>query len=183
MTRRRWLMLALAAAAVLLLAGRAVAGAYADYLWYESVGAGALWRTRVQATLILEFGSALLAALFAFCNLYAVRQSVVSLVFPRRLANLEIGEEVPGRYLMGAAITLSVILAVLLTFPSSNWMSFVLARWGGNFSETDPYFGFDLSFFVYWLPFETALWTWAFIVVIVFAASALLLYALAPTLR
>ncbi|HET7373716.1 MAG TPA: UPF0182 family protein [Gemmatimonadaceae bacterium] len=183
MTRRRWLMLALAAAAVLLLAGRAVAGAYADYLWYESVGAGALWRTRVQATLILEFGSALLAALFAFCNLYAVRQSVVSLVFPRRLANLEIGEEVPGRYLMGAAITLSVILAVLLTFPSSNWMSFVLARWGGNFSETDPYFGFDLSFFVYWLPFETALWTWAFIVVIVVGAAVILLYALTPSLR
>src|SRR5512146_3342431 len=138
MTKRRWLMLALAAAAIVLLAGRAVAGAYADYLWYESVGAGALWRTRLQATLLLEFGSALLAALFAFCNLYAVRQSVVQLVLPRRVANLEIGEEVPGRYLIGAAITLSIVLAALLTFPSGDWMSFVLARWGRSFSETDP---------------------------------------------
>ena len=47
MTKRRWLMLALGAAAVLLIVGRAVAGVYADYLWYESLGAAALWRTRL----------------------------------------------------------------------------------------------------------------------------------------
>lgn len=183
MTKRRWLMLALAAAAILLLAGRAIAGAYADFLWYESVGAGALWRTRIEATLILELGSALVAALFAFCNLYAVRQSVVQLVLPRRLANLEIGEEVPGRYLIGAAATLSIILAALLTFPASDWMSFVLARWGRVFSETDPYFGNDLGFFVYWLPFESALWSWAFVLVIVVGIAVVLLYALTPSLR
>ena len=183
MTKRRWLLLALAAAAILLLAGRAIAGAYTNFLWYESVGAGALWRTRIEATTILELGSALVAAVFAFCNLYAVRQSVVQLVLPRRLANLEIGEEVPGRYLIGAAATLSVILAALLTFPSSDWLSFVLARWGRLFSETDPYFGNDLGFFVYWLPFEMALWSWAFVLVIVVAIAVVLLYALTPSLR
>lgn len=176
-------MLALAAAAILLLAGRAVAGAYTDYLWYQSVGAGALWRARIEATVILELGSALIAALFAFCNLYAVRQSVVQLVLPRRLANLEIGEEVPGRYLIGAAITLALILAALLTIPSSDWMSFTLARWGRAFVETDPYFSNDLGFFVYWLPFETALWSWAFVVVIVVGIAVVLLYALTPSLR
>jgi uncharacterized membrane protein (UPF0182 family) len=176
-------MLALAAAAILLLAGRAVASAYADYLWYQSVGAGALWRTRVQATLILELGSAIVAALFAFCNLYAVRQSVVQLVLPRRVANLEIGEEVPGRYLIGAAVTLAVILAVLLTMPASDWMSFALARWGRPFAEADPYFSNDLGFFVYWLPFETALWSWAFVLVVVVGIAVVLLYALTPSLR
>jgi uncharacterized membrane protein (UPF0182 family) len=176
-------MLALAAAAILLLAGRAVAAAYAEYLWYQSVGAGALWRVRVESAAILEIGSALVAALFAFCNLYAVRQSVVQLVLPRKLANLEIGEEVPGRYLIGAAATLSVILAVLLTFPSSDWMSFVLARSGRAFSETDPYFGNDLGFFVYWLPFETALWSWTFVLVVVVGIAVVLLYALTPSLR
>ena len=101
MTKRRWLMLALGAAAVLLIVGRALAGVYADYLWYESLGAVALWRTRLGAIATLRVGSVLAAGLFAFANLYAVRQSVVSLVFPRRVGNLEIGEEVPGRYLMG----------------------------------------------------------------------------------
>ena len=82
MTKRRWLMLALGAAAVLLIVGRALAGVYADYLWYESLGAVALWRARLGAIATLRVGSVLAAGLFAFANLYAVRQSVVSLVLP-----------------------------------------------------------------------------------------------------
>src|SRR5690242_10244116 len=54
MTSRRWLMVVLGAAAVLLIAGRALAGAYADYLWYESLGAVALWRLRVKQMMALE---------------------------------------------------------------------------------------------------------------------------------
>ena len=56
MTKRRWLMLALAAAAILLIAGRALAGIYADYLWYDSQGAVALWRTRLVAVATLRGG-------------------------------------------------------------------------------------------------------------------------------
>src|SRR5215471_18551038 len=120
MTKRRWLTIALAAAAVLLIAGRSLAGVYCDYLWYDALGASALWRTRMGAVAALRVGSALAGSLFAFANLYAVRQSVVSLVFPRRLANLEIGEEVPGRYLMAAAAGLAVVLGALLTISSDN---------------------------------------------------------------
>src|SRR6185437_7688868 len=143
MTPRRWLLLALAAAAVLLIAGRALAGAYADYLWYDSLAATALWRTRLMALTILRGGATLFAGLFAFANLYAMRQSVVSLVFPRRVGDLEIGEEVPGRYLLTAAIVLSVILGILLALPQNDWTTFVLARDGRSFGELDPYFGQD----------------------------------------
>lgn len=183
MKTRRWLTIALAAAAVLLIVGRSLAGVYADYLWYEALGAAALWRTRMGAVAALRIGSGLLATLFAFANLYAVRQSVVSLVFPRRLANLEIGEEVPGRYLMGAAAGLAVILGVLLAMPSDNWMSLVLARSAHAFGETDPYFSQDLGFFVYWLPLEGAFWMWAFFMTIVVGIAVILLYALTPSLK
>ena len=130
MTTRRWLMVALAAAAVLLIAGRELAGVYADYLWYDSLSAKELWATRLAAELTLRVGSMVIAGLFAFANLYAVRKSVVSLVLPRRLGNLEIGEEVPGRYLIGTAIGLSVILGVLLAMPEQDWTTYLLARWG-----------------------------------------------------
>jgi hypothetical protein len=93
----------MAAAALFLLLGRWVAALYTDYLWYDSLGAAEVWRTRVATTLALGAGSFAVAALFAYVNFYAVRQSVVSLVLPRRLANIEIGEEVPGRYLLFAA--------------------------------------------------------------------------------
>src|SRR3954463_15381425 len=100
MNIRRWLMVALGVAAVLLILGRAAAGVYSDYLWYDALGAGALWRLRTSSELTLRAGSAVVAGVFAFFNLYAVRQSVVQLVFPRRVGNLEISEEVSGRYLM-----------------------------------------------------------------------------------
>ncbi|HEX3866583.1 MAG TPA: UPF0182 family protein, partial [Gemmatimonadaceae bacterium] len=110
-------------------------------------------------------------------------QSVVSLVFPRRIGNLEIGEEVPGRYLMGAAIGLSLLLGVVLAVPHADWTTVVLATSGAPFHELDPYFGRDLSFFVNWLPFETALWTWAFSCIAVVGITVVLLYALTPSLR
>ena len=44
MTSRRWLVVALAVAAVVLLVGRAAATVYADYRWYEAMGAAELWR-------------------------------------------------------------------------------------------------------------------------------------------
>jgi uncharacterized membrane protein (UPF0182 family) len=183
MNTRRWLMLALGVAAVLLILGRALAGVYSDYLWYDALGAGALWRLRMSAVLTLRAGSAIAAALFAFCNLYAVRQSVVQLVFPRRVGNLEISEEVSGRYLMGAAIVLSAVLGVLLAIPHGDWMALVLARTGRLFGTLDPYIGADLGFFVYWLPLENTLWTWAVLCVIVISLAVILLYALTPSLK
>jgi uncharacterized membrane protein (UPF0182 family) len=183
MTTKRWLILALGAAAIVLIVGRLLAGAYSDYLWYDAVGAIALWRARLGAMVVLRVGSAIGAGLLAFANLYAVRQSVVSLVFPRRLGNLEIGEEVPGRYLLGAAIVLSVLFGVALAMPQSDWATFILARNGRSFGEADGYFGRDLGFFVYWLPFENALWTWAFFCVMVISVTVILLYALTPSLK
>lgn len=182
-TTRRWLLTAVGVVAVLLILGRAAAGVYSDYLWYDALGAVALWRTRLGAIITLRAGSALAAGLFAFFNLYAVRQSVVSLVFPRQIGNLEIGEEVPGRYLLGAAIGLSVIIGLLLAVPQTDWTTFVLARGWRPFGEADPYFGADLGFFLYWLPFENAVWMWALLCVLTVAVAVVLLYALTPSLK
>lgn len=100
MTPRRWTLLALAGAAFLLLAGRAVASVYVDYQWYAAMDALPLWRARFMTTVATRVTAGVLASVFVFANLYGVRHSVVSLVLPRRVGNIEIGEEVPGRYLL-----------------------------------------------------------------------------------
>ena len=183
MTGRRVLAIAVVVAAIVLLAGRWTATLYTDYLWYVSLGARDVWRAKLETTAVLTAASFAIASLFAFVNLYAVRQSVVSLVLPRRMANIEIGEEVPGRYLFGAVLAMSAIVGGLLTFPTEQWHEALLARIGRPFGEMDPYFGADLGFFVYWLPFETAVHYWSILVLLSVSVLVIVLYALTPSLR
>jgi uncharacterized protein len=182
-TQRRVVFGTLAAAAVLLLLGRWLSALYADFLWYSSLGAVEVWRARVMTTGALGAASFAAAALFALVNLYAVRRSVVSLVLPRRIANIEIGEEVPGRYLFFIAAALSVAVGAALVLPSDAWPQALLARVGRPFGETDPYFGADLGFFVYWLPLEAILHVWSILVLAVVTGLVVALYALTPSLR
>ena len=183
MASRRWLIAVLAAAAVFLLAGRAIASLYTEHLWYASMGASALWRARTMTTIALRVISALAGGAFVFANLWVVRQSVISLVLPRRVANLEIGEEVPGRYLMLAVLGLSIVFGALLSIPQDNWMAADLIRHGVSFRETDPYAQLDLGFYVYWLPFELSLFYWVLFTVLLVTALVVFLYALTPSLR
>lgn len=183
MTARRWALLAVLAVALLLLAGRILAGVYVDYRWYEALGAASLWNTKTFLTAVLDLASGGAAAFFIFANLYAVRHSVVSIVLPRRVGNVEIGQEVPGSYLVGAAAAIAIVAGSLLTLPNRSWMSLALTRHGVPFGETDPYFEADLGFFVYWLPLENALHLWALITLLVAAALVIFLYALTPSMR
>lgn len=183
MTARRWSLLAVAAVALFLIAGRALAGVYVDYRWYAAMGAAPLWREQVLLSGGLRLASGTAAALFVFANLYAVRHSVVSLVLPRRVGNLEIGQEVPGRYLVWGAAAVAALLGAFLTLPTDSWMSLALARHGVPFGESDPYFEADLGFFVYWLPFEHALYVWTLIALLVVTAVVIFFYALTPSLR
>ncbi len=183
MTVRRVVLGVLATAAVVLVLGRWSTGVYTDYLWYQSLGATSIWRARLATVFVLWVASFTVASLFAFANLWAVRRSVVSLVLPRRIANVEIGEEVPGRYLLFAAFLLSFVVGVALALPSSSWSRALLPQIGQPFGETDPYFGADLGFFVYWLPLEIMLHEWSVILLSVVVVLVVLLYALTPSLR
>ena len=183
MTKRRVVIGALVAAALVLSVGRWASEQYTDSLWFASLGAIDVWRARFIDGMAVRAGSFLVASAFAFVNLYAVRQSVVSLVLPRRIANIEIGEEVPGRYLLLATGALSAAMGIALTMSGDVWSTALLARIGRPFAESDPYFGADLGFFVYWLPFETALYYWSMVLLLVTIGVVVLLYALTPSLR
>jgi hypothetical protein len=182
-TGRRWLLLSLLGAAIGLLLAKGAAQVYADYLWYRSVGAAEVWRVRSLALLALRAGCGAIATLFVFANLYGVRQSVVSLVLPRRVGNLDIGEEVERRHLTWTAAAMSAVIGIVLAWPQNDWSGLVMARSGMPFGESDPYFASDLGFFVYWLPFELDMFTWTLTMVLIVIGLVLLLYALTPSLR
>ena len=181
---RRAVFLGVAIVAAVLLAGRVLSALYVDYQWYAGMHAVTLWRARMSNLVLLTGATAAVITLFVFGNLYAVRRSIVSVVFPRRMGNLEIGEEVPARYLTIATVLSSLVLGTILALPPEPWIELAAARYGAPFGESDPYFQMDLGFFVYWLPLETALYVRTLLVLLVTVFVVVILYfAVTPSLR
>lgn len=183
MTRRRWLVVGIAIAALVLLVGREFAGWYVEYRWFEALGAGSVWKARAMNLTLLRGATFVIAFLFIFANLFAVRSSIKALVLPQRVANLEIGEAVPSRRLTWTAVILAAGIAALLAAMQDNWVALELVRHGAPFHEGDPYFQYDLGFFVYWLPLELSLHFVALAALVVVTLLVLVLYALTPSLR
>jgi uncharacterized membrane protein (UPF0182 family) len=180
---RRWIAAAVAAGALTLLIGRSLASAFVEYQWFQSLGAGEVWRVRALDTLLVRSVGSLVGALFAFANLAAVSNSIVSLVLPRRVANIEIGERVPGTRLVAAAAVASVLVGVLLSFALDDWWLFDRAWTMVPFGEQEGFSERDLSFFVYWLPVERGLYAWSLLSLFAVSTLVLALYALTTSLR
>jgi uncharacterized protein len=182
-TRRSWVLVSIAGVALLMLAGRLVAAVYAEWTWYAALGALPLYQSKLWHESALLGGTAIAGFCLAFANLYAVRSSIVSLVLPRRLGNIEIGEAVPGRRLTALVFAIAAVMAVLLSLQQDDWTILALARIGLPFREADPYTERDLGFYVYRLPFERSLFEWALGAMVAVSALVILLYAITPSLR
>ena len=183
MTARRGFAFAGLALATTLVAGRLLAGAYAEWAWYDALGAGALWRVRLETLATLRLGLFAIAFMFAFANLLVMRRSIVSLVLPRQLGNLVIGEAVPGSTLTGAAVLMSMVIAAATAFTQDAWLVLLRAHWATPIGESDPYLGRDMAFWMGWLPLERSLHAWSILLAVVVGATVLALYTLTPSLR
>lgn len=182
MTRRRIGFLLLGVVAVALIIGRLAASVIADFYWYDAVGAADLWREKAVDTVVLRGGFALLGSLFLLANLYAVRASILSLLVPRRVANLAFSEEVSPRTMLVAVTLASLVIGSLLSFVHAQWTDLALARHLGPFGKVDDYLSRDLRFYVAWLPLERASHRWAVATLVTTTALVLGLYALTSSL-
>src|SRR5256714_2261088 len=181
-TRRR-LLIGVVIAAAILVGGRAASALYADYTWYAALGAAPLWSERVGDLLLIYGAGSVVAVVLAFLNLSALGRSIGVLTLPRRLANVEFGEAVPRKYIDRFSFVVSLGIAAAVTPALPSWTSLAMARLGMSFRESDPYFQHDLSFYTNWLPFESAAYTWAMLLVIAVSLVVVILYSLTPGLR
>ncbi len=182
MTRGQRLTAAFGVAAAVLIVGRAAAIVYSNREWYINLGAASVWNARVTSTAWI-YGVALgVGCAFAWINISAVRRSVAALIVPKRIANVEFGEEVPSIRLraLTAALSLGVAIVSLVAVPA--WTTLALWRSDVLFAETDPYFTLDLSQFVSWLPLEIGGYQWCLAVFAITAILVVALYALTPSL-
>jgi uncharacterized membrane protein (UPF0182 family) len=180
---RRRLFIGVVIAAAVLVGGRAASTVFADYTWYGSLGASALWSERAGDVLLIYGIGTVVAVLLAFVNLSALGRSIGILTLPRRMANVEFGEAVPRKYIDRFAFFVSLLIAAAATPLLPSWTKLAVARLGINFREGDPYFQHDLGFYVGWLPFERAVYSWAMLVVVGIAVVVVVLYSLTPGLR
>jgi hypothetical protein len=180
---RRGLLWLLAGGALALLAGRWVAGLYADWAFFHALGADVVWRARIGYTLTLAASAFVATALFAFANLFAVRQSIVSLVLPQKLLDLEFAEAVPTARLTAAAAALSVLIGIVFAALPHDWAQAALAWDAVSFGESEPYLNRDLGFYVTWIPWERALLQRATALYVAVTILVLVFYASTPSVR
>ena len=180
---RRSLLIGVLIVAAALVGGRLLSALYADYTWYQAMGAGPLWNQRAGDLLLVYGIGSVVAVLVAFVNLSALGRSIESLTLPRRLANVEFGEAVPRKYLDRFSFVTSIVIAAMLAPALPTWTQLALARLPVNFRETDPFFHHDLSFYTTWLPFEKALYSWTMLLIVAVSMVVVILYSLTPGLR
>lgn len=180
---RRRVFAALGVAAAALLLGRLAATVYADRAWYAALGATDVWHAKAVNTVLLRGGAWLLGTLFIFANLLVVRRSVLKLVVPRRVANIEIDAEVSGRSLLSAAGFTAAGVAAILTLTLDDWTTLALARVARPFGEQEFFLERDLATWTAWLPLERTWYGWAQATLFACSCLVVALYALTPGLR
>ncbi|MEX2181184.1 MAG: UPF0182 family protein [Gemmatimonadaceae bacterium] len=181
--RRRGVLWFVAGGALTLLVGRWVAGHYAEWAFFRALGLGEIWRSRILHTTALASGAFVAATGFAFANLYAVRRSIVSLVLPRQLSNIEFGEAVPSRRLTLLAAIGALGFGLVFAMLPHDWPTAAMAWEGVAFREFEPYLERDLGFFATWLPWELGLLHRTTLAVTVVTLVVILLYASTPSVK
>lgn len=180
--RGAW-VIALGLVALALLVGRAISTIAVDHAWYAALGASAVWQQKVISLALLKGGAWLLGSGFVFANLWSVRRTIRAIAVPARVGDLDFIEVIPANRLLSATLLVSAMIGVLFTVPLDDWTILAMAWEGQPFVEYEGYFQRDLGFYVYWLPFENAVYTWALVVIVVVTALITVLYSITRDLR
>ena len=161
---RTILIVSVIAAFVLLTSMRGMARFYTDYLWFDSLDQGGVWRGVLGAKVVLAVLFIVVFFVMAWANLLIADR----IAPPYRLSGPE--DELLERYhdLVSErtgwvrSIVAGLLALIAGSGVSSEWNSWILFTNGGDFGVTDEQFGRDVGFYVFRLPFLTFVVDWLF---------------------
>ena len=177
--RRIFIVLAIIAFFIFVSSLRGLASFYTDYLWFDALGFGAVFRRVLLAKFLLGF---LFTAIFfglMYLNLWVADRLGPS-VRPKGPE-----EELVERYhsLVGGRtglvrVGISFVFALIAGIGvSGQWQNWLLFRNRVDFGITDALFDRDVGFYVFQLPFMTYLIGWLFAaILIIFIVTTLAHY-------
>ena len=168
--RTRIIFLAIVAVLIILILSlRAIASAYTDYLWFDSVDQSSVWWYILLSRIILA-----LIAIAVFFVLLWTSLYIADRISPK---NRPTGpeEDVLSRYHQATAKRKGLIRVLITLFfaivtgisVSGMWEDWILFINRENFGIEDPQFGTDIGFYVFQLPFLTSVVDWFFAAIIV----------------
>jgi uncharacterized membrane protein (UPF0182 family) len=172
--RRFWIGLAFVAAALLVVFLTApIVTFVTENQWYDALGIGSVYRTRVGLQALLFFVGLFLAFAIAAANaIVALRQrsgGALRAVGIRR----RIVRTAAGAAAMGGCVVIALIMAAS---ARGDWQHLVLWQHYSPTRVTEPVFGMDVSFYLLTLPFLHDIDGWFFGLVFLTGLMVVLLY-------
>lgn len=161
--RRFWIGLGfIGAALVVVFLTAPVVGFITENQWFDALGIGSVYRTRVLLQVLLFFGSLILSLAFGLINvIVALRlRSGASL---RALGVRRSTVRTPAGYIALTAVAL--VALILSSGASSNWDQLALFTHASSTGLREPVFGLDISFYLLQLPFLHSISSWLFTLV------------------
>lgn len=171
---------------VLLLSLRAIATFWTDLLWFDSLDLASVWRRLLSAKVTLGISATLVLFVLLWVNLLVADRLAppfLSVAGPEDDLLVRYRELVSGRQRL-VWLFVSLAIAVIPGFSaSSQWREWLLFRFGGSFDKKDPQFGTDIGFYVFRLPFLSAVVDWLFAFLIVTAIAVAIVHYLNGAIR
>lgn len=162
----------------LFVALRLVAGAWAEWSWFDSVGFTQVWWTLIGNSAFLVVVTAVVAIALLWGNIaLAARLSpgIVMVSDDDGQRPLAVWMQPRVRRLF---VLMAVVFGVLNGFGATAWTEhFLYFRNAQEFGTTEPVFGLDVGFYIFQLPFIQDILGWSFqILVLTFLVSAAVHY-------
>ena len=151
--------------ALLLVGGRMLVDFYVELLWHGEVGYLSIFWRRTLWSVGTRLLVGLLVGVVVFLNLRVVARTLSGIQIKRRFGNLEISEQLPQRYVVGAMFGIAVLLGLWFgaSVSPATGVRLLLAFEGGAWGIAEPVLGRDVSFYVFHLPLWRALATFGLI--------------------
>ena len=137
---------------------------YTDLLWFQETNFESVFTTQIWTKALLGLSFGLVFALVMFVNLIVV-QKITS---PYRLFTMQ--DQVLERYratlqpyVRWAVVGLSLLFGLFAgSGATAQWRNWLLFSHSERFGVSDPLFTKDIGFYIFRLPFERFVFTWAF---------------------
>ena len=164
---RALLIIAAVAVVGLLLSARFLSGFFVDYLWHQSVGrTDVFWGVLgAKVTMFALFAGTFIA--LALLNLIIADRLAPTAFSANTHPLVERFHEFFGHRMRMFRFAVAVVFGLLFAAPAiSRWQDWLMFRNSKSFGRSDQYFGNDVGFYMFKLPFVTFVLDWLFLAVL-----------------